>query len=728
MKHLKYLLLLIGITFFASCSDTDVDGGLIADANQANFSGKIGELQTRVTENSWENGDAVGIYALNAGAELSETTIFDGKSNVKYTSDAEGVFTAAATPINFPNEGDLDFVAYYPYHATITDYKYNIDVTDQSNLADIDLLYSNNAKGQNKSNPNVALNFNHMLSKLVLNIQLGENLTSLQGLTASINDVIVDGELALADGVVTTGTTRKDITPHVTVASGSETATVAGILVPGQDMKDVTIVFNLGENKYEWTPTSQELNSTYRYAYTVKLNVDESGQPIVVPVKIGATINDWNDPNIGDTPIVLDPEKEDPVAGDKIDIVDFRAAVANGELYTEDKYIEGEVILNPANQTVNNAVAAIADGTAGITLFFGWDDDVAAAMPLGAKVKVSVKDGKWNVYNGLVQFEVNVAKVEIVEETAATPLQPRVATIQDIVDGKYQSDLVQLNDVQFKDVPSTYSGNNALINSASDEVNVYTRNQAAFADDNVPEGNGPFIGVVNHFNNPQLAIRKVDDLAGMTGDRFDDEGGTDPQPGVGDGTKENPYTVAQAIAKQGETDVWVKGYIVGSFNNGSIFGTENASEYNINIADNKDETSDSKVVNVQLTTTKDIRANLNLINNSDVYKKEVLFKGDLVKYNNLPGIKNTKEYEIVTEGGTDPTPDPIEFTTDKSTVALNADTELTSIVKLTTDAAQAWTVASDATWLTVAPASGSGNGDIVLTDSTSIYRRNSTYS
>ena len=50
--------------------------------------------------------------------------------------------------------------------------------------------------------------------------------------------------------------------------------------------------------------------STYRYAYTVKLTLDESGEPVVVPVIIGATINDWNDPQIGDTPIVLEPETE----------------------------------------------------------------------------------------------------------------------------------------------------------------------------------------------------------------------------------------------------------------------------------------------------------------------------------------------------------------------------------------------------------------------------------
>ncbi|HZJ80302.1 MAG TPA: DUF6359 domain-containing protein, partial [Dysgonamonadaceae bacterium] len=160
-----------------------------------------------------------------------------------------------------------------------------------------------------------------MFTANMLNVELGENLTSLQGLTAGINNVVVDGSLALVDGTVTTGTTRKDITPNVAIASDNKTATVAAIVVPGQNLEDVTIVFSLGGKDYKWTPTTQELESTYKYSYIIKLTLDESGEPIVVPVKVGATINDWNDPQIGDTPIVLDPEKEgeDPVSPDEGD-------------------------------------------------------------------------------------------------------------------------------------------------------------------------------------------------------------------------------------------------------------------------------------------------------------------------------------------------------------------------------------------------------------------------
>ena len=110
MNHLKYLFLFVGLAILAACSDSDV-GGLIDDANQANFSATIGELQTRVTDNSWDAGDAIGIYALKAGNPLSDVAIFDEKQNVKYTTSGNAAFTAVGAPINFPEKGNLDFVS-----------------------------------------------------------------------------------------------------------------------------------------------------------------------------------------------------------------------------------------------------------------------------------------------------------------------------------------------------------------------------------------------------------------------------------------------------------------------------------------------------------------------------------------------------------------------------------------------------------------------------------------
>jgi len=213
-----------------------------------------------------------------------------------------------------------------------------------------------------------------------------------------------------------------------------------------------------------------------------------------------------------------------PITGTKISVADFRAALVEGETYTEDNYLEGEVILNPSEKNTPDFVVYLADETAGIALTLSDKENILTKMPLGAKIKVNVKDTKHTVYNGLIQIgasnSLSTEKVEMVEETPSTPLQPKVVTLQDILDGKNQSDLVKVNNVQFKEVPAKYKGTQTLTNEESKEVAVYTRDDATFADENVKEGMGSFIGVVSIFNNPQLLIRSLDDLADMTGERF----------------------------------------------------------------------------------------------------------------------------------------------------------------------------------------------------------------
>lgn len=216
--------------------------------------------------------------------------------------------------------------------------------------------------------------------------------------------------------------------------------------------------------------------------------------------------------------------KDPPVSGTVISVADLRAALVQGQTYTEDRYVEGEVILNSSEGNIANFVVYVADATGGVAFTFSDADNVLTKMPLGAKVKVNVKDTKHTIYNGLLQIgassTLSTQKVEQVEAKSSTPLVPKVVTIADINAGKYQSELVQINDVQFKEPTAKYSGSQSLINQQSESATVYTNKNATFAGETVKEGMGPFIGVVSIFNSPQLLIRSVNDLSKMTGARF----------------------------------------------------------------------------------------------------------------------------------------------------------------------------------------------------------------
>ena len=123
---------------------------------------------------------------------------------------------------------------------------------------------------------------------------------------------------------------------------------------------------------------------------------------------------------------------------------------------------------------------------------------------------------------------------------------------------------------------------------------------------------------------------------------------------AGDGTKDNPYTVADVLAAQMDSSVvYVKAYIVGSCTGSAIssaeFGvSDKSSASNILLADSQGETSTDNVIAAQLPTA--VREGLALKNVPGNYGKMALLKAQLIKYFGRNGIKNVTEYELSGEG------------------------------------------------------------------------------
>ena len=114
----------------------------------------------------------------------------------------------------------------------------------------------------------------------------------------------------------------------------------------------------------------------------------------------------------------------------------------------------------------------------------------------------------------------------------------------------------------------------------------------------------------------------------------------------------NPYTVAQAIERQGlnETGVWVTGYIVGSRstsgNSANFVISENWRDSNVVLADNKDETASGNCISVELPSATQTsppthpRLFLNLIDNPENLHRKVIIRGNLASYFSNPGLRN----------------------------------------------------------------------------------------
>ncbi|MDD3969217.1 MAG: fimbrillin family protein [Proteiniphilum sp.] len=301
-----FFLFFMGVVMLISCeSEVEYPENPLSPKNQVIFQGTIGAtVTTRATGTSWNASDSIGVYALHSGETLP-TGIYHAKENIKFTTPGDGIFTAATDGITFPETGNLDFIAYYPFQATITGYSLPVDVSNQTNPSAIDLLYSNNAKGASATNATVALQFSHMLSKLVLNLTAGDGISSLTGLTASLAGVKTEGSMSLTNGIVTAGTTTTAITPVIALSGTTGTATA--ILLPGDDLANATITFTLGGKTYEWNPATQATQSGKKYSYSLVFSATGLAQ-----VNPTATIIDWEEASTGTGDIVLTPE-EDPV-------------------------------------------------------------------------------------------------------------------------------------------------------------------------------------------------------------------------------------------------------------------------------------------------------------------------------------------------------------------------------------------------------------------------------
>jgi len=102
-----------------------------------------------------------------------------------------------------------------------------------------------------------------------------------------------------------------------------------------------------------------------------------------------------------------------------------------------------------------------------------------------------------------------------------------------------------------------------------------------------------------------------------------------------------PYNIAQAIERQGENGVWVSGYIVGAKPSSGyyFFNQEIWQATNIVLADDITETSDGKVIFVELGSGA-FRTNLNLIDHPVFLHRKILLKGNLLAYQSRAGLRD----------------------------------------------------------------------------------------
>lgn len=262
----------------AACSS---DESFLTDSNDntITFTTNI----TRASGQKWEQDDKIGVYMkIHDNTGWDGTTVVNNGANIAYvTGNGDGNFTASGTPLTYPKgtASTYDFIAYYPYSATVTNGIYKVDVSRQGNPSSIDLLYADNLKDIPSSSKVNPLAFSHKLASLVLNITATDN-KDISGIKVTVTGVPTKADFNFKDASFTNIDAATNDIPMYTSGSGNK-LTASAFLIPqksiGQSGLQVKIAS--ADGKTSQTVTLKDGNNALinslesGKSYTVNINV-----------------------------------------------------------------------------------------------------------------------------------------------------------------------------------------------------------------------------------------------------------------------------------------------------------------------------------------------------------------------------------------------------------------------------------------------------------------------
>ena len=331
LSNLLYAGMLSSLAL-VSCTDND---------ENSEWTGSEGvvfttSIQSRVSGNSWNANDEVGIFMTPNGSEIASATA----ANKKYLAQTNGSLVAApGEGVYLPATGKVDFIAYYPYSNALSGNVMDVNVADQSKPGAIDLLYSNETKGVEAANgKNIALKFVRKMSKLTLNMTKDETIESFEGLKVEMKGIATEGKFDLANGTVT-ATDGKN-TQAVAMNIGNveaHTAMATAIILPtaaATDQTKMDLTFTLAGKTFthsiaDLTAFQAGKNVTFKATLSI-----HNGKPVVT---VGnATIENWVGVTGGDFDVNFDGEGGGTEPGEEKVLLDESFATSQGAFTIKD--------------------------------------------------------------------------------------------------------------------------------------------------------------------------------------------------------------------------------------------------------------------------------------------------------------------------------------------------------------------------------------------------------
>lgn len=331
LSNLLYAGMLSSLAL-VSCTDND---------ENSEWTGSEGvvfttSIQSRVSGNSWNANDEVGIFMTPNGSEIASATA----ANKKYLAQTNGSLVAAPSEgIYLPATGKVDFIAYYPYSNALSGNVMDVNVADQSKPGAIDLLYSNETKGVEAANgKTIALKFVRKMSKLTLNMTKDETIESFEGLKVEMKGIATEGKFDLANGTVkaTDGKNTQAVAMNIGNVE-AHTAMATAIILPtaaATDQTKMDLTFTLAGKTFTHSIadlTAFEAGKNVTFKATLSIH---NGKPVVT---VGnATIENWVGVTGGDFNVDFDGEGGGTQPGEEKVLLDESFATSQGAFTIKD--------------------------------------------------------------------------------------------------------------------------------------------------------------------------------------------------------------------------------------------------------------------------------------------------------------------------------------------------------------------------------------------------------
>ena len=232
------------------------------ERQEIGFTGSVGTFQVKATDTAFELGDAVGLFA---SAEIGAYNVRMEWNGQRFIPD-EALYWG-------PANKTYAFAAYYPYDAEVLSsgiqFCVNSDQSTHELYTASDLMIASSLS--EKTNADVALEFHHAFSKLVISID--------NQLTEAIADVYVSGvygdaklDIYDAGRMTLWGTPGSIKAGKVITAAGSE---AWAAIVPPQNGTPSVIITTVSGRQYDCLPESNvSFLSGNRYNVKIDLTAD----------------------------------------------------------------------------------------------------------------------------------------------------------------------------------------------------------------------------------------------------------------------------------------------------------------------------------------------------------------------------------------------------------------------------------------------------------------------